>query len=105
MARSDTALAALGGRGIDDRLNLRDAVGADAALLGVPADHRLIGRDIDAIHLVARDVTVHPLYLGAELVQHGARRLRRLPPLLGRETPRARDVPFDDEFRHGPPLV
>ena len=46
------------------------------ALPRVFADDLLVGREIDAVNLVARDVALHPLDLRAELVQDAAGFLR-----------------------------
>ena len=49
--------------GIDDALDRADFVGRKSALAGVLADRVLVGRNVDAVHLVRRDEDFHPLDL------------------------------------------
>ena len=66
----------LGGSRVDDRSHLRDSIGRKTALSGMFAHHLLVRRVIDAINFIVRDVTVHPLNLRSQFLQHAARLLR-----------------------------
>ena len=66
------ASGALGRGGIDDVLDLRDAIRGKPALLGMFADQFFAGGDVDAVDLVVGHVAVHPLDLWPEISQDAA---------------------------------
>src|ERR1700722_5735431 len=86
--------------GVDDRSYLGDAIGREAALLGMGANGGLVRRDVDAVDLVVGDVAVQPLDLGAQLTQHSARRLRDGLQLGGRKLARIGDFALDHVLWH-----
>ena len=86
------------GRGIDHLPDLGDLGGGEAAHLGVLLDDVLVLRQIDAEGLVAGDVALLPLDVGAELLQDLVRLCRRAAQLFARECADGGDVAFDDEF-------
>src|SRR5438876_1071594 len=67
--------ASFSGRRVDHDLDFGDAGCRESALFGVPADHVFVQCDVDAVDLVARDVTMQPLYLRTEIFQDSARLL------------------------------
>src|ERR1700749_1748738 len=76
-------------RGVYHALYFGDAVGGEAAALGVLAHGRLVRRDVDAVDLVSRDVTLDPLNLRPHLPQHPAGLLRDALQLFRRHVARA----------------
>src|SRR5262245_2915292 len=56
--------------GVDDGAHARDAVGGEAAGRGVLADRLFAVRAVHAIDLVAGDVALDPLDVGAHRCQH-----------------------------------
>lgn len=89
------------GRGrIDHLSDLGNAVGREAALFGVFTHQLRVGRDVDAIDLVVRDVALDPVDLRAELLQDAARFLGDGLQLCGREFSDAGNFAFDDLFGH-----
>src|ERR1044071_2690897 len=62
-------------RRVDHPLDVRDAVGGEAAALCVLADGRLVRGDVDAVDLVARDVALDPLNLRPHLLRSEERRV------------------------------
>src|SRR5258708_9203957 len=85
---------------IDHKLDLRHAVCREAALLRVFADHLLVGSDIDAVDFVPSYITVEPLNLWSQILQHVAGFLRNRCHFLRRYIPHSGDIAFDDVFRH-----
>jgi len=71
-----------------------------AADLGVFADDVLVFRQIDAKGLVARDIGVDPLNVGAELFQHLVRLMGGLPQLFTLEAAHLGDIPLDYVLAH-----
>ena len=65
-------LRLFGRRRVDYRFDFRDFVGGKPALAGVFTDQCFIGRAIDTVNLVASDITVDPLDLRPQSVQHTA---------------------------------
>src|SRR5580704_6888955 len=90
-----------GGGGVDDAANLGDAVGGEAALAGVLADHLFVGRDVDAVDFVVGDVAMKPLDLGTEIAQDGAGFFSDGLRLLGRYCTDTWNFAFNDELWHG----
>lgn len=88
------------GSRIDDRPNLRDAVGGETALLRVLPDSVFIRRDVDAVNFVVGNVAVNPLNLRAHVSQYAARLLGNGLQLLWRQLSHFRNVSLDDELRH-----
>ena len=92
-------------RGIDHGPDFRDAVGREAALLRMFAHHRLIGRNVDTVNLVSRDVAVQLLNLRTKIPQDVARLLRNRLQLLRLQIPGSGNFALNDKFGHGrPPL-
>src|SRR5258707_5003529 len=85
---------------IDHKLDLRHAVCQEAALLRVFADHLLVGSDIDAVDFVPSYITVEPLNLWSQILEHVAGFLRNRCHLLRCYIPHSGDIAFDDVFRH-----
>src|SRR5439155_4662019 len=79
-------------------------VRGEAALFRMPADHLLIGSVVDAVDLVAGDVTLHPLDLRSQIVQDAAGLLRNALELGRRELAGAGNLAFDHELWHAPVL-
>jgi hypothetical protein len=92
---------AFGCRWIDDGFHLGDGIGWKAALGGMIADHLLIGGIVDAVNLVAGDIAVDPLDLGAKGAEHSAGSLGDSLELIGGQLPRAGDLAFDNVLGHG----
>src|SRR5690606_27929806 len=88
-------------RRVDDRLDLLDPVGGEAAAAGVLADGLLVRGDVDAVHLVAGDERLHPVVGDVHLLQHAVGRAGDAAELLGGHGAGAGDLPFDDELAHG----
>jgi hypothetical protein len=63
----------------------------------MPADDRLVAREVDAKPLVAGDEALDPLNLRTELAQRIVRRGGRPAELSGLEISDARNFAFDDE--------
>jgi len=63
-------------------------------------NRRFIGREIDAIDFVARDVTVEPLDSGTHLTENADGLLGHFPELRLGETSSSRNFAFDDELGH-----
>lgn len=59
-----------------------------------------VGRDVDAEEFIGGDVGLDPLDLGADTLESAAGLLRRCGELLRREVAKARDIAFDEKFRH-----
>src|SRR5947209_4083791 len=77
-----------------------NAIGGDAGFAEVLPDSLLVRRQVNAINLVFRDITMQPLNLRSHLVQ-GLQRLERdLPDLRLGERPSARNLAFNHELRH-----
>src|SRR5215510_1116158 len=100
-ASSDLRGRVLSGRGIDDGPHRRDPVRGESPALGVLANQLLARRDVDAVDLVVRDEALHPLDLGAELLEHAGRLLRNPLELFPGEFADAGKVTFDDVLGHG----
>src|SRR5580704_4495099 len=58
--------------GIDDCLDLGNAVSGEASLAGVFANHFLVGRVVDAVDFVIGNVAMDPLDGGAKVAQNAA---------------------------------
>jgi len=91
----------VGGGGVDDGADERDLVGGKAAHLGVFVDGGLVGRDVDAVDLVAGDEALDPLELGADGGDDAAGFLGDGLELVRGEVAGSGDLALDDEFGHG----
>jgi hypothetical protein len=80
----------------------RDPVGGKAYSPRVFLDGRLVGGEVNAVHLVAGYVAMEPLDPRHSL-ENVDRLLGNVPQLSVGKTPRSRNFPFDDEFRHDSP--
>jgi hypothetical protein len=87
-------------RRIEKPSNGGDPIGRKAYASGVLLDGRLVGGEVDAIHLVAGHVTMEPLDLGTHSLQNVDRLLGDFPQLSVGETSGARDFAFDYKFGH-----
>jgi len=67
-------------------------------------DGFLVGRQINAIHLVLCNVAMQPLDMGSHILQGFKRLEGNLPELFFRQRSSTRNVAFNDELRHGPGL-
>ena len=85
------------GRRIDRFANFGDNGCRKSADLGVLANHRFVGREIDAKRLVAGDVTFDPLNIGCELGERRIGLTGRFAQLFPLERADARDVALDDK--------
>lgn len=85
---------------INDPSHLRNAVRREAALLSMLANHLFIRRDVDAVDLVIGHVTLEPLNLRSQLLQHSTGLLRDALKLLWRQLSCFGNLPFDYVFRH-----
>src|ERR671915_1119248 len=65
------------------------------------AHHRFIGRPIDTIDLVSRDIAVDPLDLRTHLVQDATGFLRDCLQVGGGQLAGAWELALDEELRHG----
>src|SRR5271166_5834335 len=92
--------SSLRGRGIDDRSDLGNTIRREASLAGMFADELLVGRIVDAVDLVIGDIAVHPLNLGAEVLEYTARFLRDALQLFRRKLSGARQFALDHVFGH-----
>src|SRR5437899_8703055 len=87
-------------RRIDYRPYLRNSIRWKAAALCVFFDHLFVWRDVDAINLVVRHITLHPLDFRAEVSQYSRGFFRDILQLVRRKFSRVRNLAFNDEFRH-----
>jgi hypothetical protein len=81
-------------------VTLRDGVRREAAPARMFPHKFLIGRVVDAVHLVARHIALHPLHVGSQFLQHAAGFLGNGLQLGGLEGAESGDGAFDDEFGH-----
>jgi hypothetical protein len=79
-----------------------DAVGGNACSLRVFSDSRLVGGEVNAVHLVAGYVAMEPLDSGHSL-EDVDRLLGNFPQLRVGQLSCSRNFPLDDEFRHRGP--
>ena len=98
--RPDNWLLFFGGRGVDNRSHLGNACDGEIAFLGVLANQLLIWRDVDAVNLVIRHITVQPLDLWTQLTQNTARFLGDRLKLIFRQLSGSRQVTLDDILWH-----
>src|SRR5206468_77935 len=83
----------------------RNPVGRESALAGVLLDQLLVRGDVHAVNLVVGDVAVQPLDARAQPVQDAAGLLREGLKVPLAHSPRVRDVPLDEVFRHFHPSL
>src|SRR5689334_13120209 len=88
--------------GIDDVHNSGNAVDRKTTLFGMLPDELLARRDVHAINLVARDVTLLPLHLRPQSTQHIAGFLRDRFEFLRRQCASSWKLAFNNELRHNP---
>src|SRR5260370_19482874 len=86
---------------IDEAAHGGNSIGGDGGSESVRPDSLLVGRKVNAVDLVFRNITIEPLNLRSHLLQDLQRLKRDLPDLRLRERSRTRNFPFDHELRHG----
>jgi len=89
-------------RRVEKTAHSGDAVGGNACSLRVFSDGRLVGGEVNAVHLVAGYVAMEPLDSGHSL-EDIDRLLGYFPQLSVGQCSCSRNFPLDDEFRHGVP--
>ena len=82
-----TRFKLFGRSGIDHPLDFGNAVGREAAFLGMLQDHFLVGSNVDTVDLVFGHVTLDPLDRGAKFVQNAAGLLGNCLHVLGADVP------------------
>ena len=90
-------------RWVDHSADSGDTIGGNADAPGMFKDGCFVGREVDAINLVAGDIAMHPLNIRTQRLENVDGLSRKLAQFRLREIADSGDFALDDKFRHATP--
>src|ERR1035438_8899272 len=86
--------------GVNHRFDFRDGIHGKLTTTGVLTNDFSVGGDIDAIDLVVRNITLHPLNLRPQRLHNTTGRLRNYSELLRGQLARSRNLTLNHVSWH-----